>query len=213
MTAAMVNLPKVFLFDYGGVLAAEGFEAGLRAIGAAGGLIPDDFFQRATELIYACGYVTGKGTESQFWALVRQEFGISGSDQELSNQILARFILRPAMMAMVRAIKKAGVRTAILSDQTDWLAQLDRRDHFLGEFAPVLNSFHLGSTKREMKTFAEALRLLGCPAQQVLFVDDNPGHIDRAEQLGLQTHHFINEKLFRAELFDRGIVTGEGKGK
>ncbi len=49
--------PQVVLFDYGGVLAEEGFTAGLKAIAVAHGLDPDHFFHRATEIIYACDYV------------------------------------------------------------------------------------------------------------------------------------------------------------
>ena len=62
------------------------------------------------------------------------------------------------MLAMARALRARRIRTAILSDQTDWLEQLDRRDHFLAEFDPVLNSFYLGCTKREPETFREAIR-------------------------------------------------------
>jgi putative hydrolase of the HAD superfamily len=35
---------KAVLFDFGGVLAEEGFREGLKAIGVKNGLDPDDFF-------------------------------------------------------------------------------------------------------------------------------------------------------------------------
>lgn len=194
------------LFDYGGVLAEEGFTAGLMAIGLAHGLKPDLFFQQATEIIYACGYVIGKATAADYWALVRRELAIQGSDDQLSNEILSRFILRRGMIEKVRAIKQQGIRTAILSDQTNWLDLLDRRDNFLAEFNPVINSYYLGTTKREPATFSEALRILAVRPEQVLFVDDNRGHIDRAAELGLQTHLFTSETAFGRELLARGIM-------
>jgi putative hydrolase of the HAD superfamily len=198
--------PQVVLFDYGGVLAEEGFTNGLKAIGAANGLDPDHFFDRATEIIYACAYVTGQATAADYWGLVRREFAIVGSDEELSGEILARFLLRPGMMAKVRALKRRGLRTAILSDQTDWLDLLDRRDDFLGEFAPVFNSYHLGHSKREPATFREVLRRLAVRAEQVLFIDDNRGHIERAAGLGLQTHLFTSEAAFARDLTERGLL-------
>ena len=197
---------QVFLFDYGGVLAEEGFTNGLKAIAAANDLDGEVFFQQATELIYQCGYVTGKGSEREFWQLVRQECGISGSDAELTAAIHSRFILRPGMIAKVKAIKQHGLSTAILSDQTDWLEQLDKRDNFLKEFNPVLNSFYLGQTKRDPDTFREALQILGLQAGQVMFIDDNQGHIERAGEIGLQTHLFTDEAAFSLVLAEFGLI-------
>ena len=198
--------PSVFLFDYGGVLAEEGFTEGLKAIGTQNRLAPDNFFHQVTEIIYACGYVTGNGNEKDFWNLVRQECGISGSDAELTGEIQSRFILRPGMINKVKAIKKHGLGVAILSDQTDWLEQLDKRDHFLQEFNPVLNSFYLGKTKRDFETFKEALHILSLEAGQVMFIDDNQGHIERAAKLGMQTHLFTDEIGFNEVLIKMGIV-------
>ncbi|MEN8136482.1 MAG: HAD family phosphatase [Thermodesulfobacteriota bacterium] len=197
---------QVMLFDYGGVLAEEGFTAGLKAIGMAHGLDPDLFFHRATEIIYACDYVIGQATAADFWHLVRRELAIGGSDDELSNEILSRFILRRGMIDKVRALKQQGIRTAILSDQTNWLDLLDQRDNFLAEFDPVINSYYLGTTKRDPATFIAALRILVVRPEQVLFVDDNQGHIDRAAKLGLQTHLFTTEAAFARDLPARGIM-------
>ena len=210
MTEYKLPAPQVCLFDYGGVLAEEGFTAGLMAIAAANGLAPDQFFRRVTGIIYGCGYVIGKGTAADFWALVRREFDISGSDDELSNEILSRFILRPGMMGMVRGLKRQGVKTGILSDQTNWLDLLDQRDNFLMEFDPVFNSFYLGSTKRDPATFIEALQLLEVRPELVLFVDDNEGHIERAKGLGMQTHLFTSEVDFGRDLMALGLRLSEG---
>jgi len=197
--------PEVVLFDYGGVLAEEGFAKGLKAIAEENGFEPERFFRRVDDIIYECGYLTGRNSEGGFWEAVRAEFAITGSDAELTGEIHRRFILRPGMRAMARALKEAGIRTAILSDQTDWLEQLDRRDHFLAEFDPVLNSFYLGMTKREPETFREVIRIFGVAPGKILFVDDNPGHIGRAAALGLQVHHFVDEAGFAADLQERGL--------
>jgi putative hydrolase of the HAD superfamily len=197
----------VVLFDFGGVLAEEGFAAGLRAIAVSRGLEPEKFFRQAERIIYDCGYVTGRNSEAGFWARVREECGISGSDSELTGEIQRRFILRPGMLAQVRGLQARGIRTGILSDQTDWLEQLDRRDHFLAAFDPVLNSYHLGRSKRQPETFREAVRLLGVAPGLILFVDDNPGHIGRAAALGLQVHHFLDETGFAADLRQRGLAS------
>lgn len=209
MNPARPLIPATVLFDYGGVLAEEGFAEGLKAIAVAQGLDPALFFVQVEKIIYDCGYVTGANSEGGFWAKVREECGITGSDAELTGQIQQRFVLRPGMLAMVKGLKAQGVGTAILSDQTDWLEQLDHRDHFLAEFDPVLNSYYLGHSKREAATFHLALQRLGLAAGQVLFVDDNAAHIGRAAALGLQVHHFGDEAGFAAELLRRGLLSDQ----
>jgi len=54
---------RVVLFDFGGVIADEGFYQGLRAIAEESGLEPEQFLRTAEELIHRTGYVTGRATE------------------------------------------------------------------------------------------------------------------------------------------------------
>lgn len=194
------------LFDYGGVLAEEGFALGLTAIAQENSLDPAAFFHTAAEAIYGCGYVTGRSTEQVYWQLVRSQTGIRGEDRALTEAILSRFILRTRMLAAVRALKNQGVNPVILSDQTDWLDRLNARQPFFQEFSRVFNSYYLGKSKREPSLFIDILATLKIEARHTLFVDDNPGHIDRAAALGLQTHLFQSEELFFADLAFRGLV-------
>ena len=194
------------LFDYGGVLAEEGFTLGLSVIARENSLDPADFLHTATEAIYDCGYVTGKGNEHAYWQLLRSQTGIRDDDQTLTETILSRFTLRPKMLGAVHALGKQGVTPVILSDQTDWLDRLNARQPFFQEFNRVFNSFHLGKTKRDPSLFTDVLATLTVEPQHTLFVDDNQGHIDRAAALGLQTHLFQNEGLFFTDLARRGLA-------
>lgn len=194
------------LFDYGGVLAEEGFALGLAAIARENNLDPDFFFHTAGEAIYACGYVTGKSTEQAYWQLVRSQTGIQGEDRALTEAILSRFILRPRMLGAVRALREQGLNPVVLSDQTDWLDRLNERQPFFQEFSRIFNSYYLGKSKREPSLFTDVLATLKVEAHRALFIDDNPGHIDRAATLGLETHLFTSEALFFADLARRGLA-------
>ncbi|MFQ6759586.1 MAG: HAD family phosphatase [Deltaproteobacteria bacterium] len=194
------------LFDYGGVLAEEGFTLGLEVMARENHLDPAEFFRTGVEAIYSCGYVTGKTTEQAYWELLRSQTGIRGEDRTLTETILSRFILRPRMLGAVRALRKQGLNPVILSDQTDWLERLNARQPFFQEFSRVFNSFHLGKTKREPSLFTDVLATLKVEPGQALFVDDNPGHIARAAALGLKTHLFLSEELFFADLARLGLA-------
>ena len=179
---------------------AGGFQAGLYAIAEHFGLDGEGFFQAATEAVYRSGYVTGTGTETDFWELVRAGSGIVASDEELRQEILCRFIPRPWMLEIVRAVRRQGCIAAILSDQSDWLDRLDRVHHFSHEFDRVFNSYHLGKTKRDPTIFDDTVNGLRVAAQQTLFVDDNPDHIERAAAKGLNTLQYRNRATFEKEM-------------
>ncbi len=195
---------EVILFDYGGVLAEEGFREGLKAIGRNHGLSPDAFFETARAAVYDSGYVLGTAGEPEYWALVRLRTGISARDEELREEIFSRFVLRPWMLDIVRRLRNRGYRVGILSDQTDWLDRLDQRDDFFKEFDCVYNSYYLRMGKKDPRIFSYVVEELGVPASKVLFIDDHPGNVQRARSQGLQTILYRDRESFIEELESLG---------
>ena len=200
---------RAVILDFGGVIAEEGFQQGLYAIADNFGLDRKRFFQLANEAVYATGYVTGTGTENDYWNEVRAHSGITSSDEELRSEILSRFIPRNWLLETVASMRQQGKLTAILSDQSDWLDILEARYGFFRYFDSVFNSFHLGRTKRDPAVFPEILAALGVSAEEALFVDDNIGHIDRAAAAGLQTHHYEDRRGFLRKVQELGLLGGE----
>ncbi|WP_456405057.1 HAD family hydrolase [Thiolapillus sp.] len=191
---------SVILFDYGGVLADEGFRNGLATIARRHGLQPETLLNQATDAIYQSGYVLGAGSEKAFWKLLKERSGIEGDISDLRNEILQRFRLRPWMLDVVDELRNDGYRTGILSDQTDWLDELEARDHFFHHFDVIFNSYHLGMGKRDPEVFRRVAKELGAPPEQILFIDDAPGNIERAQSQGLKTILFVNRERFEQAL-------------
>ena len=190
---------KAVLFDFGGVLAEEGFKQGLRAIATERGLDPEDFYEIAGELVYQIGYVMGSSDERAYWNAVREKTGARGEDKEFREEILKRFKLRPDMMEVVEKIRSSGLIVAILSDQTNWLDELDQRTPFHHHFDYVFNSFHLKKTKRDPSIFRDICAVLDVRPGEGLFVDDNLQNIERATSQGLRTIHFKDVGEFKKE--------------
>lgn len=191
---------KALLFDFGGVLAEEGFREGLKAIGKKNGLDPDRFFTLADALIFESGYLTGRAEETEYWNELRERAGIAGSNEELRDELLKRFVLRPGMIAAVDRLRSRGFLVAMLSDQTNWLDELDRETFLSRHFDKVFNSFKLHKSKRDASIFQDVCRDLGVKTGEALFIDDNINHIQRAEGAGLHTIHFTTFDDFKKQL-------------
>jgi len=195
-----VSIVKAVLFDFGGVLAEEGFYEGLVAIAGKKRRDPGAFFKTVDTLIYETGYLVGAAEEAAFWNAVRAATGITGSDQELRQEIISRFVVRPGMLSIVDNLRARGLVVAMLSDQTNWLEEIDRGTGFFRRFDRVFNSFRLHKSKRDASVFIDVCAALGVKAAETLFIDDNESHIKRAESQGLRTLHFTGVDAFGKQL-------------
>ena len=190
----------VVLFDFGGVLAEEGFVEGLDAIAKKHGLDEKDFGELANDLIHTTGYLTGEGDEHTYWQTIRDKSGIEDSDETLRGEILSRFVLRPWMFAIVTQIRESGSSVAILSDQTNWLDELNHQDDFFRYFDVVFNSYHVGKSKVDPSLFSDIIARLGYAPDKMLFIDDKKGHCERARQKGMHALHFQDRERFLHDL-------------
>jgi putative hydrolase of the HAD superfamily len=197
---------KAVLFDFGGVIAEEGFREGLLAIGRKFGLGPEAFFAAVDRIIYESGYLTGSAGEADFWKAVRAETGITGSDRELREELLRRFVIRREMIDRVDGIRAGGITAALLSDQTNWLEEIDGATGLYRHFDRVFNSYRIGKSKRDPSVFPEVCAALAAAPGETLFVDDNERHKERAEGMGLRTILFTTVGEFQRQI--AGILRG-----
>jgi HAD superfamily hydrolase (TIGR01509 family) len=188
------------LFDFGGVIAEEGFRKGLEYIALKNGLNPDEFFETARDLTYSSGYLTGNCSEQDYWNQLRSSTGIKGNDKDLKQIMFERFIIRDWMLDLLRSLKQHSIRVVILSDQTNWLDELEQQYHFSRFFEHVFNSYHIGKTKADPRLFEDVLGIMELSPGQALFIDDSIGHIQRAKSIGLHTIHYTEKEQFLKEM-------------
>lgn len=190
----------VGFFDFGGVIAEEGFVGGLRAIGLEQGKDPGAVLQAGVDAAWETEFVLGRADEAAFWDFVRARTGIVGEDADLRRRLYDHFIIRPWMLEVVDRVRAAGVRPAILSDQAWWLDKMDEMHGFFRHFDKVFNSFHCGLSKRDEAFFKLALDEMGTEAGRTFFVDDNEGNVERADKLGMNAILYVDRPAFEREL-------------
>ena len=191
--------PTLVLFDFGGVIAEEGFKAAITTLAEENGRNVAETKKIAFDLVYETGLVTGRATDREFWPKFREATGISGSDDALAECVLSRFVVRPEMVQLARNLKASGFRTAILSDQTHWLNELERRNGFSSAFEAVFNSWDLGITKKDPAIFRQVLETLGADPSDAVFIDDHAPHLARAREMGLFAIRYEHRDQFASD--------------
>ena len=131
---------------------------------------------------------------------MNKKTGISGEDERLRKEILKRFVLRPSMLEYVADLRSKGFVTAILSDQTDWLDEIDRKTPFFKGFDYVFNSFYLKKGKRDPSVFRDISIAMGLSPAEIVFIDDKIENIERALSWGMQGIHFKKVEGLKSEL-------------
>jgi putative hydrolase of the HAD superfamily len=104
------------------------------------------------------------------------------------------------MLDIVAQLHEAGYITAILSDQTHWLDELNARASFMQCFDQVYNSYYLGKGKRDPTLFNDIVSDLSVAPEQTVFVDDSPVNVANARQQGLWAILYQNRQQFMHEL-------------
>ena len=198
---------RAVLFDYGGVIAEEGFYNGLVDLAEKQSLDVNNIPEQGMKAVYDSGFVLGHGTAADFWALLRKRTGLEGDDDFLTNKIINGFQIRHWMIELVRGLRSKGYVLGILSDQTHWLNELDSRDHFYHEFDHVYNSYYLGKGKSDPSIFTDVVNKLNLQPAEVLFIDDSEKNVQTARKMDLRAILYVNRERFVSELED--ILTEE----
>ena len=108
---------------------------------------------------------------------------------------------------ILREVIAARQRVCALSN---WSAETyphaEKRFDFLHWFEFVAVSGRLGFMKPDHEIFDYVVEKSGVPAAQCLFIDDAPGNVKAARDLGWQTIHFTSPEALRDELVQRGLL-------
>ena len=195
------NIEAVY-FDLGGVYYTEGFREGLFAIARKNGVDEEQFYQTASEVVFTTGYVRGEVPEAKFWDQLAEATGIGESLFAERDTVLEAFKPIPGMPDLIARIR-GQIPVGLLTDQCNWLYELDERDDLFTAFDTVVNSYEEGYTKQDMEIFRIACERLTLLPEELAFFDDNQGNIDRAKEFGLRAFFFEDaaktEMILRAE--------------
>ena len=180
---------RAVIFDYGKVLTFAPTEEDWRKLASTCG-VPLEQFQ-SLYWGYRDAYDRAETNASIYWRQVAAGSGaVIKSDAvineltHLDNQQWTRE--NPAMIAFAREVKRAGMKTAILSNmQFDMLAALRSKFQWLAEFDVQIYSCEIGMVKPAPEIYSKCCELLGVHPANTAFLDDKVPNIEGAHQVGI----------------------------
>ncbi len=182
----MASDRTALIVDYGGVLTSDIF-ASFRAFCEAEGLAPEAVRERfredpeARELLFALE--TGELTEAQFEP--RFAAVLEVESEQLIDRLFGGMVPDAVMLDGVRAARRAGIRTAMLSNS--W--GKDRYE--IGQLSELFDAWvisgEVGLRKPDPAIYELAAERIGVPPSACVFVDDLPGNLKPARAMGMAT--------------------------
>ena len=133
------------------------------------------------------GECTDEEFERQLAAQLTHVDGRPVAHDDLLARMFAAGAMENAMLDLIRALRRAGLRTALLSNS--WGDDYPR-DLFPELFDVVVISAEVGMRKPEERIFRHTASLLGLEPEECVFIDDVAANIVAAEAIGLiGVHH------------------------
>jgi putative hydrolase of the HAD superfamily len=190
---------RAVIFDFGGVLCFHPTDEQIARAAAACGLSATEFLNAfwSNRIPHDAGQVDPKS----YWNSVAATAGIRMDDALLARMMQAdidfwsRYDRR--VISWATALRAEGLRIGILSNLPRPLGNHLRADsEFIGHFDQVTFSCELGVIKPQAAIYEDAIRGLGVPPEQALFLDDRQDNVDGARAVGMNAELYASWETF-----------------
>ena len=182
---AVSALPKILLFDLGGVIVPW---VGTEALAAANSITGEQVAARfdSSEILsaYECGLVS----DTDFLEELRRVFNLPNTDIAAlwNSWILPPF---PGTLEVLAELKTRFTLGCLSNTNALHWTHLNTMFSTHDTFDFPFASHHLQAAKPDAACYMNALKIMGAAPEVVWFFDDSLANIDAAHALGLTAYH------------------------
>jgi putative hydrolase of the HAD superfamily len=198
----------VILFDVGGVLLTNGWDARERALAIERFHLDPAAFEARHRAAYAAWERGAISLDAYLDATVFNE-PRSFSREEFFAFIIAQSKVLPdgALGTLQQLSASKRCMLGALNNEARETNKYRFETFGLFNYLTVaLSSCYLGVRKPDLAIYQAALDILGRPADRILFIDDRLENVAAAEQAGIKTIRFEGEAGLRRELVTMGAL-------
>ena len=200
---------QAVLFDFGKVLSNAEDPAAWSRMLAVTGL--DQQRLHAAYWAYRHDYDRHTLSAIPYWRAVSAYAGISLTGEQI-QQLIGLDIdlwtnMNQPMVEFAQRLQRAGMRTGILSNIGDAMAQgIVARLPWLSAFYHCTWSYALRMAKPEPAIYLKTAEELQTAPEAILFIDDREENIAAAQALGFQAIQYTHHAAFLRDMRDRGYT-------
>ncbi|MCL2661230.1 MAG: HAD family phosphatase [Acidobacteriaceae bacterium] len=201
---------EAVLFDYGMVLALPPEPEVWQRMRSITGLSEKAF--REAYWAYRDDHDRDLLNARTYWPQVAEHAGTHFTPEQVARLIATDIEMwsrvNPPMLAWAQRLQRAGVRTGILSNIGDFLAEgfLAKFD-WLSDFYHCTWSYQLKLAKPDAAIYSSAAEGLKTPPANILFLDDRAENVAAARAAGMQSiqYDYADHAAFEREMQARGL--------
>jgi putative hydrolase of the HAD superfamily len=146
----------------------------------------------------------GECTDEEFERLLAAELRHVDGQPVRADGLLGRMfapsVLQAEMLDLVRSLRQAGLRTALLSNSWGTGGFAYPRNLLAELFDVVVISAEVGMRKPEERIFRHTAALLGLELEECIFIDDVAANVTAAQAVGLAALHHQEPAATLAQL-------------
>jgi putative hydrolase of the HAD superfamily len=208
-TKANVTVDTV-VFDYGMVLSGSPDPTAWARMRTLTGLDEDRLHTSYWKFRH--DYDRGALTGVAYWHAVASDTGIKLTDSEITALFAADVdawtVPNPPMIEWATRLQRAGVRTGILSNIGDAIAEgIVARLPWLAGFNHRTWSHSLFIAKPEPAIFLKTAEELHTTPANILFIDDKLENVEAATAVGMHAIQYTDQPAFLREMRVRGFAS------
>jgi len=196
------GIPKILIFDAGGVLYTLDYERKWRQLEQASGR----FYEDIRDVLYDDEFIRlerGLIVPEQYYGTIVKRLGLNLSFDAFSNVFNSFLVKRERMFSLLDRLS-SKVRLHILSNTNEINARRIRYD-IDGIPAGMTLSHETGLRKPEPEIYRVALDRAGVSPANARFIDDMEENVAAAREEGIRSHLFGGEKGLLRFLAAEGI--------
>jgi len=200
--------PRFVYFDLGNVLAL--FDRGIaaRRMAEVAGITPEAALAAAIDSGLQARLERGEIDWGEFHRAFGAATASTSDAAALAEAASDMFSLNVAILPVIGALEKAGIRTGILSNTCapHWEHILGRRFAVIpGRFSEIVLSHEVRAAKPDGEIYRIATARAGVPAAEIFFTDDLAENIDAARAAGWDAEVFVSAPGLADALWRRGV--------
>jgi putative hydrolase of the HAD superfamily len=197
------EVPQALVLDYGGVICLTTFERQPlieRKLGLAPGTLRwRGPFDPDNDPLWR-DMLADRISEREYWGQRAAEVGrLVGQEWTSPRMMMAHglnepidSVTRPEALAAVRAVRDAGRKVGVLSNELDLFhgPGFGTKLSVLKLMHAIVDATYTGIMKPDRRAYQAVADALGAPIERCLMVDDQPRNIDGALAAGMQAEWF-----------------------